>query len=62
MCSEQQRKELSSLAANEAKESSGFAEPEGLNVQLRKDALKVLFYVFCLIFLLTEEGNKKWVI
>jgi len=40
MCSEQQREGGSSFAANEAKESSGFAEPAGLNRQLRKDALE----------------------
>lgn len=47
MCSEQQRKEGSSFAANEAKESSGFAEPEGLNGQLGKDALES--FVLCLL-------------
>lgn len=47
MCSEQQRKEGSSFAANEAKESSGFAEPVGLNRQLRKDVLES--FVFCLL-------------
>lgn len=56
---EQQRKGGPSFAANEAKESSGFAKPVRLNGQLRKDALERLFYAFCLIFLLTEDRNKK---
>lgn len=43
MCSEQQRKEGPSFAANEVKESSGFAKPVGLNGQLRKEALESLF-------------------
>lgn len=46
-CSEQQRKEGYSFAANEAKESSGFTEPAGLNGQLRKDALQS--FVLCLL-------------
>lgn len=56
MCSEQQRQEGSSFAANEAKESSGFAEPVGLNGQLRKNTLQS--FGSCLLpFQLRKEGN-----
>lgn len=59
MCSEQQRKEGLSFAANEAKESSGFAKPVGLNGQLRKDALERLFYAFSLFSYLQKREIKK---
>lgn len=55
MGSEQQRKEGPSFAANEAKESSGFSKPVGLNGQLRKMSLKGCFIPFALFFYLQNR-------